>query len=118
VRPRLIIRDAQLEALRAHAFESFARQALPVVRTAWPRVLADWPDADVLALIARAGQRAARYDITEGPEVIRYLNLMIACGEEFDEDPSYARLTRILADLASAAAVRMRRAARAARRRH
>ncbi|HEX8242819.1 MAG TPA: hypothetical protein VF541_04975 [Longimicrobium sp.] len=84
----LIIREAQMQALRDAARDRFARAAAAELRRADPAAVAAFDDAALLALVRRGMERARAYGLVEAEPVRAFLSLLVSVGPAFDRHPS------------------------------
>lgn len=92
----LIIRNEQMEALSEYMVEYFVDEALLHLRTSFSEQTKDVTDADLRAMIHTGIDNAGAYDITIEEDVMRYLELMITYGADFDTNPDTAWAEEIL----------------------
>ena len=92
----LKIRAEQLQILQEEQARRFEREAVAHVRSSWPEQVAAQGEDGVHAMVARAVERAGAHGFDEEFDILRYLNLVCALGEDFDERLDWA--AAILAD--------------------
>jgi hypothetical protein len=83
----LEIRSEQLESLSAYTAQAFEARAYAHLHRAWPEACERRGDEAVRASIRHAIGRARQYGISSERGVIRFLNAMYQCGDEFDTEP-------------------------------
>ncbi len=81
----LVIRDPQMDALRAVQREQFYVRAESALRERHPERTAGMPRAELRALIATGSPRAAEYGLAGFDETVRFLGLCIELGPDFDD---------------------------------
>jgi len=91
----LTIRQEQMVAFRKTEVEKFADHALAHVRKFFPKQ-AERLGLGERALIRHGIERAAHYGITGRSDVLKYIDLSIVLGREFDVDPKLPWANRIL----------------------
>ena len=82
-----ILRKAQITAFQQAAVTDFEERMAAHLREIFPHEAADRGVAALRALIRRGIDRAARHDIHQEYGACLYLHLMLALGEQFDDDP-------------------------------
>ena len=90
------IRQDQLELHPEGVSRAFVRYMLGHIEMHYPRALATVSADEMTELIELGVARARAYRIESGPEVARYIHLMLLLGIHFDDDPIYAELRAIL----------------------
>jgi hypothetical protein len=84
----LVIRRAQMEALRRHALEPFQALLTWRLRTSFTAQTQALSDAALEALVWAGIDRANGYGITAEPDVAGFVELMVCHGTDFDRDPA------------------------------
>lgn len=103
----MMIRPAQLHALRDAALAGFERRAAAHLNKFFPEQCAAAGDDGVLELIREGVERAASYGLRRERDVIRFLNHMYVLGRYFDVHPKYPWAQAILTDEHLAPAAKM-----------
>jgi hypothetical protein len=92
----LKIRREQLAALTETSVDAFVPQAVAMARTHWPRRCAELGPEGLEARVAAAIATARRYGVTTRRDALRFVNLDLALGARFHEDPRYPWAAAIL----------------------
>ncbi|MFP2908328.1 hypothetical protein ACLESD_25405 [Pyxidicoccus sp. 3LFB2] len=92
----LRIRREQLDVLALTRREAFIDRLVVQLRKHWASECAGLEDALLRERIGAAIDRAAKYELRAGVEVARYVNVTMALGPGFDEDPRYPWARAIL----------------------
>lgn len=87
----IVLRDAQVEALRMRSSERFVTRVETHLRAFFPEECQRLREPGALREIVRHGlARAAHHGLRSQREVCKYLDLMFAFGRDFDRDPRLA----------------------------
>jgi hypothetical protein len=92
----LVIRNEQMDVLSEYMVEQFVNDALLHLRTTFPEQIKDMPVADLRSMIYTGIKNAGEYNITMEEDVLRYLELMITYGADFDMNPDTSWAEEIL----------------------
>ncbi len=92
----LSIRREQLEALGLGRREAFIDRLVEKLRQHWTTECAALDDAALRQRVGDVMDRAARYGLRAEVDVARYVNITMALGPTFDEDPRYPWARAIL----------------------
>jgi hypothetical protein len=85
----LTIRDQQMRALAAARMTDFTRRMISHLTSAFPEWSRDLGPGELAAFVRHGVERAARYGFATELDVARYLHIMQALGDRFDESPGY-----------------------------
>jgi hypothetical protein len=94
----LRIRQEQMHAFARNAREMFVRRSVDHIRSLLPDEYARLGEERVRDSVEHAIARCRQYGITEGYDVLRYVNLMYTLGHHFDDDGQYAWAADLLKD--------------------
>ena len=86
----LKIRPEQMKALSDALREAFEARALEYLRTSHPDSSAIQDEAALRDLICPGIERAEYYDITREIDVIRFLELLVTLGQDFDASQQFS----------------------------
>lgn len=86
-RGHLVIRQAQLDVLDALARERFDRWLDAHVRRYFPDMVTRLGADGMQSVLASAVSRAASFGVESGPDVTRYVELVMQLGPDFPDDP-------------------------------
>jgi hypothetical protein len=89
----LIIRDAQFTALEEASLAGWLQKHLD---QHFPQLRASYPGEKYRLFIRDAIARARARGLTQGSQVVHWVNLMAAFGQRFDEDQRYPWVSAIL----------------------
>lgn len=92
----MIIRDAQIEALKQIAVENFALDMMRHCREFSPHLAKTLSDEQLEAAVNEGISRAGKYGFNLRGPVRFYVDLMIVLGSGFDTDPQYVWAAEIL----------------------
>jgi len=92
----MIIRQEQLDVLQSKSSRSFERRAIAHLHTAFPEWAAWAGDERLLLLVHLGFRRARRWNLTGAQDICRFVDLMVAISPEFDDDPRFPWVRRIL----------------------
>jgi hypothetical protein len=92
----LTIRQEQMVAFRKAELEKFVDHVSTHVRKFFPKQAEELGREGELALIRYGIERAARYGITGRSDVLKYIDLSILLGRQFDVDPKLPWAGKIL----------------------
>lgn len=106
-RPVLTIGPQALEALSEAARRSFEDRMGPHVRECFPDRCASISDQQLRDFIRAATDRAFGYDIVRECDVARFVYLMIAVNDQFDNDPQMPWVKPLLLDRQQTADARL-----------
>jgi hypothetical protein len=96
----LTIRREQMEAFHADAVQRFAARMGRLLQGTWPDLFRELGPEGFRALLARGIQRSMAHGLTRQLDIARYLNVMLALGEDFETAPATAWAVEILQDAA------------------
>jgi hypothetical protein len=82
----LILRKAQLDALKQAPQKSFEKSMLDFVRRHFPKHCVLLGDSAILKVVQLGGERARQYRLETGRDVSLYISLMFMLGSDFDTD--------------------------------
>ena len=83
----LVIRQEQLDAMRAQRAARFEDRMVTHLRQVWPERWDALGETGARALIRAGIERARGYGMTAEHDVARYIDLMCAVRDDFDTDP-------------------------------
>jgi len=92
----LIIRDEQMEALRKGMLGNFEDRMVVHLKKFFPGQCHKLGEEEVRKAIRHGINRAKTYGIVTQRDVSKYLNIMFVFGLNFDEDPRYPWITKII----------------------
>ena len=92
----LKIRPEQMETLAEVQLRRLERDAIAHVQEFWSEQAKAQGEDGVRSMVQRALQRSDVYGIEEESDVLRFINLMYALGDDFDTEQPWA--AKILAD--------------------
>lgn len=88
----LRIREAQLAALDAAAFDRFVDSVAPLIREQAGPAAAAMDDGELCAAIGAAMRRAQSYGIAADCDLVAFATLALTISPRFDEHPRFQRL--------------------------
>jgi hypothetical protein len=94
----LVIRNAQLEAMRRARETQFVDRAVAHLRRTVPDRCAALGERRTRSSVALAMRKARRYQLVGERDILRYLNVMYWLGFSFDSDPAHAWVREQLSD--------------------
>ena len=94
----LQIRDEQNAALLEASRKSFEVRTQAYLRANWSRQTKDVPDDTLREFIRNCRSRAESYNIEREVDVVRYIEVCVTLGEDFDKSPDFPWARRILHD--------------------
>jgi hypothetical protein len=92
----LTIRPEQMQTLGQAQTEVFVEEAAAIFRKTWPARSAALGDDGLRDRVRRAVRKCFTYGIEDSRDVLRYVNLMFALGEDFATSPRFPWAGRIL----------------------
>jgi len=93
--------QGQFEAMGGGAIRAFEDRMLVHLRKCFPDHTAALDEEQTRVLIRHGIVRAARFDLVTERNVCKYIDVMIALGPLFDEEPSRAWAVALLEDTAA-----------------
>jgi hypothetical protein len=105
----LTIRAAQMEALSRERAEECKARLRKMAARCWPEVSARLGDAGLRACVDGAFASCTGRGICGEDDLARYLNVALALGPGFEEDPRYPWARRVLEDASLRPAARIER---------
>jgi hypothetical protein len=94
----LTIRDEQMEALQEAAMRSFEQRMVLHLRQFFPEECRRAGEMRTLAAIRQGVQRAQAYGIESEIDVVRYIDISVVLGLDFDSGKRYPWARQILED--------------------
>ncbi len=94
----LQIRDEQNAALLVASRKSFEERTLVYLRTNWGRQTKDVPDDELREFIRGCRARAESYNITREVDAVRFIEVCVVLGEDFEKSPDFPWARTILRD--------------------
>ena len=94
----LSMRPNQMKVLAQHTTRNFERRAMEHLRRCFPEQSKALGEQGLLELIRDGISRTESYAIDTEREVVKYIDLMVVFGREFDTHPRYPEARRILTD--------------------
>ena len=94
----LTIREEQMEALAEVQQERFLKEVLAFAEETWPEELQSLGEDGVREMAADAIDRCRAFGIETEYHVLRFINIMFALGEDFDDGEDYPWSVDILED--------------------
>lgn len=91
-----VIRESQLDAIRAAQGERFIDDAARRLGESWPQRIALLGPAGFRTVVEQVIADALALGFTEDADVLRYANIAIALGRDFATNPSYPWAKKIL----------------------
>lgn len=92
----LRLRREQARVLHRAYLEGFLRRAVATVSRHWPQLRIELDEGELRARVRRGIRRAeARGLVTEG-QILRWINVECALGEDFSDDPSRREIRALL----------------------
>jgi hypothetical protein len=92
----LVIRKEQMEIFSSHLLGLFLSDALAFLKNQFPETAGKMNDVELKTIIQKGIDKSEKYSITNRKDVLMYLKLMFTNGYDFDEDPSFSRMSKIL----------------------
>ena len=87
-----------LKALEAAPDAEFAFRLVEHVKGVFPEQTAGIAEAELLERVRAARERARVLGLTTEKNIALFVDLGFGLGEDFETNPSYARISRLLAD--------------------
>jgi hypothetical protein len=94
----LMIRKEQIDAFRRPAIQDFENRMIEHIAKFFPKQFAEFGEQKMRLTIQYGIKRAESYGIVAERDVCKYVNLMVACGRDFDRDPALPWARRVLYD--------------------
>jgi hypothetical protein len=94
----LIIRKEQMAVFEAGALRNFEDEMVLHSKSFTPELCKVLGDEQLRVALRQAMARATRYGFTNRGPMRLYIELMFLCGSEFDSDPLYPDIGRVLRD--------------------
>ena len=94
----LTIRKEQVEEFKKPAIKDFENRMFEHIAKFFPRQFAELGEETARRTIQYGIKRAKGYGIVTERDVCKYVNLMVACGPDFDRDPALPWARRVLND--------------------
>jgi hypothetical protein len=94
----LTIRREQIDAFRRPAILDFENRMIEHIAKFFPKLFAELGEEKMRLTIQYGIKRAESYGIVAERDVCKYVNLMVACGRDFDRDPALPWARRVLND--------------------
>jgi hypothetical protein len=91
----LTVRESQMHVLSQAMFEGWMETHL---REFFPRRCSTLERPVLRQFIQNGIEKAKRYGFVEEPDICRYVDVMMVCGKNFDEDPQLPWASGILGD--------------------
>jgi hypothetical protein len=82
----LVMRQAQMKALKNYTAQEFEARMVSHTRECWPEESERLGRENVLASIRKGIANAAKYGVESEYDVARYLNIMYALDHDFDSE--------------------------------
>ena len=92
----LVIREEQMEVFKQVALESFEIEMVAHSKEFTPRLCKVLGEEQLRVALRQAMQRAESYGFTNKGPVRFYIDLMFLYGSDFDTDPQYPALSKVL----------------------
>jgi len=94
----LVIRKAQLRALKKAAEMGFENKMVAHLNQFFPVVFAKMEEAEMLEMIRYGIQRARHHGFESGRDICKYIDVMVVFGPDFDKDADLPWAAEILSD--------------------
>jgi hypothetical protein len=94
----LKIRHDQYAALKEAYRELYVDRTRDYFRRNWPRETDDMDDEQLRDMIRDARDRAEGYGISIEADVVRFTEIRLVLGEDFDRSPDYPWASAVLSD--------------------
>jgi hypothetical protein len=104
----LVFTPAQMEQFGTGALQSFHQRVAAHLREFFPNLVRDADDARIERLVRRAMQRAAAYDIQGELDIVRFIDLCLVLGVNFDFSEAHGWAEQLLRSPGLPAAARLR----------
>jgi hypothetical protein len=88
------LRSEQVEQLRTAKREESFERLLAELRTSSPQATAHLDDAELLAIMRQAADRAGSHGVTGAQATATYIKMAVFFGITFDEDPAVIKFLK------------------------
>jgi hypothetical protein len=92
----LEIRQEQYEALNENAREQFFRRVIQYLRTEWKSQCEDMDQSQLETMVREQTETAESYGIEIEADVVKYLEIALQLGEDFDTSEQFPWAQKIL----------------------
>ena len=90
------IRKEQMKVLSKVEATTVESRQLSHIREAYPKRIETLGEHEVREIIRNAARRAAKYGFKGKPDVLKYIEVMVLFGRDFDADPQLPWAAQIL----------------------